>query len=124
MHARNKFGLVGLLIVIVLMLSACQAEKIIETVVVTEVVMREGTPEVIEKIVEVVVTPTPVPPTDVPPAPVLQPADTVVIGMQQEPDSLHPLFGSMTANSVIRAWRCGWLKTCVGRLMARCSSVV
>jgi peptide/nickel transport system substrate-binding protein len=103
MHARNKFGLVGLLIVIILLLSACQAEKIIETVVVTEVVMREGTPEVIEKIVEVVVTPTPIPPTEVPPAPVLQPADTVVIGMQQEPDSLHPLFGSMTANSVIRA---------------------
>ncbi len=48
MHAKNKFCLVGLLIVIVLMLSACQAEKIIETVVVTEIVMREGTPEVIE----------------------------------------------------------------------------
>jgi len=106
------------------LLSACQAEKIIETVVVTEVVMREGTLGVIEKIVEVVVTPTPIPPSDVPPTPVPQLADTVVIGMQQEPDSLHPLFGSMTANSVIRAWRCGWLKTCVGRLMARCSSVV
>jgi hypothetical protein len=27
----------------------------------------------------------------------------LVIGMQQEPDSLHPLFGSMSANAVIRA---------------------
>src|SRR4030042_932586 len=74
------------------LLSACQAEKIIETVVVTEVVMREGTLGVIEKIVEVVVTPTPIPPTDVPPAPVLQPAETVVIGMQQEQGSIHTLF--------------------------------
>jgi hypothetical protein len=101
MRAKKVFSLVGLVIVLALILSACQAEQIIETVVVTEVVMREGTPEVVEKVV--VVTPTPVPPTEIPPTSVPQMADTLVIGMQQEPDSLHPLFGSMSANAVIRA---------------------
>lgn len=112
MKANKMFRLVGLVIVIGLILSACQPETIVETVVVTEVVMREGTPEVVEKIVEVVVTPTPIPPTPVPPTPVPQQSDTVVIGLQQEPDSLHPLFGAMSANAVIRS---AFLVGCLGQ---------
>jgi len=112
MYAKNCFKLLGLVIVLSILLSACQPERIIETVVVTEEVMVEGTPQVIERIVEVVVTPTAVPPTDVPPAPEMEKVDTAVIGMQQEPDSLHPLFGSMSANAVIRA---AFLMGCLGQ---------
>ncbi|HSF83382.1 MAG TPA: ABC transporter substrate-binding protein [Anaerolineales bacterium] len=42
-----------------LLLVACQPERIVETVVVTEVVEVQGTPQVVEKVVERVVTPTP-----------------------------------------------------------------
>ena len=112
MHAKKTFKLLGLIILIVLLITACEPESIIETVIVTEVVMKEGTPEVIEKVVEMVVTPTAVPPTDIPPTPELQKVDTAVIAMQQEPDSLHPLFGSMSANAVIRA---GFLVGCLGQ---------
>lgn len=112
MHAKNSFKLLGLVMILSILLTACQPEKIIETVVVTEEVMVEGTPQVVEKIVEVVVTPTSIPPTDVPATAVPEQSDTVVIGMQQEPDSLHPLFGSMSANAVIRA---AFLVGCLGQ---------
>jgi peptide/nickel transport system substrate-binding protein len=112
MQVKKPFTLVGLLIVFAIILAACQPATIIETVVVTEVVMKEGTPEVVEKVVEVVVTPTPIPPTAMAPTPIPQLSDTVVIGMQQEPDSLHPLFGSMSANAVIRS---AFLVGCLGQ---------
>jgi peptide/nickel transport system substrate-binding protein len=35
------------------------------------------------------------------PTPFLQPADTVVLALQQEPDTLHPLMGSMTARAIV-----------------------
>ena len=84
------------MILLSLVLSACapaQPETIIQTVIVTEVV--EGTP--VERVIEKVVTPTPVPPTEAPPTPVPQPADTLVFAMQQEPDTLHSQLSTMSA---------------------------
>lgn len=100
MSEKNLFRLLAVLVILSMALSACTQEPIIETVIVTEVVERAGTPEVIERVIERVVTPTAVPPTDVPQAPELQPADTVVIAMQQEPDTLHPLIGSMSVRTI------------------------
>jgi ABC-type transport system substrate-binding protein len=88
------------LVILSMVLSACGQQPIIETVIVTEVVEVAGTPEVIERVIERVVTPTPVPATNVPTQAELQPADMVVIAMQQEPDTLHPLIGSMSARSI------------------------
>jgi peptide/nickel transport system substrate-binding protein len=102
MYAKTIFKFAGLLMVMSMLLVACQQEPIVETVIVTEVVTKEGTPEVIEKVIEVVVTPTAIPPTEAPPTPEPQQSDTVVIGLQQEPDALHPLVGSMSANAVVR----------------------
>jgi len=66
--------------------------------VVKEIV--EGTP--VEKIVEKVVTVTPVPPTEVPPTQEPKAVDTAIFGLMQEPDSLHPLLGSMTAKFFVQ----------------------
>lgn len=94
---RNKLmTLAALLIIASMVLAACQTQPVVQTVVVTEVVEKEGTPQVIEH----VVTATPVPPTEVPPTPEPKPADTVVIVLQQEPDTLHPLVGSMSARTI------------------------
>jgi peptide/nickel transport system substrate-binding protein len=100
MNKKSLYSLLGVLVLLSMVLSACAQTPIIETVIVTEVVEREGTPEVIERVIEVVVTPTSVPATGEPTQPELQPADTVVIAMQQEPDTLHPLIGSMSARSI------------------------
>lgn len=100
MSEKKLFRLLAVLVILSMALGACAQEPIIETVIVTEVVEKEGTPEVIERVIERVVTPTAVPPTDVPPPPELQPADTVVIAMQQEPDTLHPLIGSMSVRTI------------------------
>jgi peptide/nickel transport system substrate-binding protein len=101
MYKKNYFGILAVLIVLSMIISACAQEPIVETVIVTEVVTREGTPEVIERVIERVVTPTAVPPTEVPPPPELQPSDTVLIAMQQEPDTLHPLIGAMSARTIV-----------------------
>jgi ABC-type transport system substrate-binding protein len=66
-------------------------------VVVTEMV--EGTP--VERVVEKVVTPTPVPPTEAPPTAVPQSTDTLVFAMQQEPDTLHSQLSTMSATSFV-----------------------
>lgn len=96
---RNKLmNLAIILILASMVLSACQAEKVIETVVVTEVVTQNGTPQVVER----VVTATPVPPTDAPPTAEPKPVDTVVVALQQEPDTLHPLIGSMMSRTIVR----------------------
>ena len=47
-----------------------------------------------------VVTATPVPPTEPPPTAAPQAADTVVLVLQQEPDTLHPDIGSMMARTI------------------------
>lgn len=82
----------GLVMILSMVLAACQpAAPVVQTVIVTEEVLVEGTPVVQERVI--VVTPTPQPPTEAPPTPVPQPVDTVVLALQQEPDTLHPLIG-------------------------------
>ncbi len=97
MHNRYGFSLLTLVVALSLLLTACaptQAERIVKTVVVKEIVA--GTP--VEKVIEKVVTPTPIPPTDIPAIADPKPVDTVVFGMQQEPDTLHYDLTTMSAS--------------------------
>ncbi len=66
-------------------------------VTVKETVIVQGTPQVVEK----VVTATPVPPTAAPTKAPVGPKDTIVLAMQQEPDTLNPFIGSMMARTIV-----------------------
>ena len=107
---RKLLPIISLFVIVSMALSGCQSQPPTPAAVPT------GTPIVVEKVVEkvvtsapqivekvVVVTPTPVPPTPVPPTAVPKTSDTIVIGMQQEPDSLHPYITSMTASNKVLA---------------------
>ena len=92
MFTSKKLSLViGLLVLVSLVLAACQpaatpAEPVIQTVVVTQIV--EGEPvEVVQ-----VVTPTPEP----------EGPRTLVICLGQEPDTLYPYGGSMLAATQVK----------------------
>jgi hypothetical protein len=67
MKSHKLFNLLGALVILSLALAACQPQKVVETVVVTEIVEKEGATQVVEKIVEKVITATPVPPAGGPP---------------------------------------------------------
>lgn len=103
---QKKFmTVVGILVLVSMILASCTpAAPVIQTVVVTEVV--EG------KTVEKVVTATAVPPTAPPPTAVPKAADTVVLALQQEPDTLHPLIGSMMARTIVNS---AFLLGCMGQ---------
>ncbi|MCL5999424.1 MAG: peptide ABC transporter substrate-binding protein [Chloroflexi bacterium] len=80
-----------------MMLAACSggAQQVIKETVIVE---QDKVVEVTKQI-EVTATTEPTPgPTSVPEA---QPSDTVIIAMQQEPDTLHPLIGSMQARAIV-----------------------
>lgn len=95
---------VGLIVLVSMLLAACTPPAVIQTVVVTEIVA--GTA------VERVVTATPVPATAVPPTAVPAASDTIVLALQQEPDTLHPLIGSMMSRTIVNsAWQLG----CMGQ---------
>lgn len=98
MKSKQVFSLFSLLMILSLLLAACGAPpvEVIKTVEVEVTKIVAGTP-----VKEVqVVTATPLPPT---PAPTKAPtaakklSDSVVIALQQEPDSMHPLLGEMQA---------------------------
>jgi peptide/nickel transport system substrate-binding protein len=91
--SRKMFVVVSLVVLASMVLTACQPQTVVQTVEVTKIVA--GTSVVESK--TVVVTATPVPPTAVPPTAAPKAADTVIVGMTQEPDTLHPFIGSMTA---------------------------
>jgi peptide/nickel transport system substrate-binding protein len=98
MNTRNKVWLaLSTLLVFSMLLAACGGTTTVETVVVTQEIMVEGTPQV----ETIVVTATPVPPTEVPPTPEPQASDTAVLALQQEPDTLHPGIGSMMAKTIV-----------------------
>lgn len=100
MRSRKLSAFLSCILLLSVVLSACAApapQTIIQTVVVTELV--EGTP--VEKVIEKVVTPTPVPPTEVPPTAEPQLSDTVIIGLQQEPDTLHSQLSTMSASTMV-----------------------
>jgi peptide/nickel transport system substrate-binding protein len=101
---QNKLMLViGFIVMVSMLLGACQPTEVVKTVVVTQIVA--GTPVEVVK----VITSTPVPtvaPTAAPTAvPTAAPkaADTVVLALQQEPDTLHPGIGSMMARTIVNA---------------------
>jgi peptide/nickel transport system substrate-binding protein len=98
MYRSKCMLLASILIVTSMILGACQPQtiEVVKTVVVTE--------EVEGQIVERVVTATPVPPTAAPttlPTAAPQKADTIVLALQQEPDTLHPRIGSMMARTIV-----------------------
>ena len=105
MNKRVPAILMVVALVATMVLTACgaTAEPQIVTVPVevTRIIEQEGKQvTVVEtQIVEV----TAAPPTEVPAtaAPEQKAVDTVVIGMQQEPDTLHPLISSMSAVSIV-----------------------
>jgi len=95
---RKVFVGLSFLVVLSMVLAACaQPQEVVKTVVVTQEVVVAGTPQV----QQVVVTATPEPTEAPPPTPVPQPADTVVLALQQEPDTLHPLIGAMMARTIV-----------------------
>jgi len=88
--ARKLMTVLGALVVLSMVLTACATptpEKIVETVVVVETVETEVE---VEKEVQVVATPTPMPEEPAGPK-------TLVICMKQEPDTIYPYGGDMLA---------------------------
>jgi peptide/nickel transport system substrate-binding protein len=89
-------------------LAACgatpQPQVVTVPVEVTKIVEKQGTPVTIveTRIIEVTAA-APAAPTAVPPTATPEPkaVNTVVFGMQQEPDTLHPLITSMTASAQV-----------------------
>jgi peptide/nickel transport system substrate-binding protein len=109
MKQSKAFGFLSLLVVMSMLLAACaQPAEVIKTVVVTQEVMVQGTPQV----QEVVVTATPEPTAAPTATPEPKPADTVVLALQQEPDTLHPLIGSMMSRTIVMS---AVLLTCMGQ---------
>ena len=98
--SRTNKPLAGasLVAAISLALAACQsaAQPQVQPQVVKETVVVEGTPQV------VVVTATPEEASEAAPtqAAPMQPSDTLVMAFQQEPDTLHPIIGSMQAKTI------------------------
>lgn len=101
MKVQSKaFAVVSLLVVLSMVLAACAQpapQEIIKTVVVTQEVMVQGTPQVQEKVVTATPEPTAAPTA----APEAKPTDTAVLALQQEPDTLHPLIGSMMSRTIV-----------------------
>src|SRR6266508_2242866 len=86
-----------------MVLAACGTatpQVIKETVVVPQTSVVEATVEVTKE-VQVAVTATPEPTAAPTAAPEMKPADTMVVAMQQEPDTLHPFIGSMMAKTYV-----------------------
>jgi peptide/nickel transport system substrate-binding protein len=109
MSIKKWSTVLGVIVILSMLLSACATptpqviEKIVEKPVekIVEKVVEKPVEKVVEKEKQVVVTATPVPPTPVPPKPAEKPADTAVLALQQEPDTLHPLIGSMMARTIV-----------------------
>jgi peptide/nickel transport system substrate-binding protein len=108
---QKTFLVLSFLLILSMVLGACaqpQTVEVVKTVVVTQEVMVEGTPQIQEVVVTATAQPTAAPTeTPVPAA-----ADTVVLALQQEPDTLHPLIGSMMARTIVNS---GWQVGCMSQ---------
>ncbi len=105
MSTKKWSVVLGIIMILSMVLSACATP--------TPQVVKEVVTQVVEKKVEVVqtqvvtqekqvvVTATPVPPTPAPTKAAEKAADTVVLALQQEPDTLHPGIGSMMARTIV-----------------------
>jgi len=109
MVSKKKSAIVMLVTLIVpLVLAACGEPQVaVQTVVVeqTRVVKEAGEERTVVETVIVEKEVTPVPPTEVPATatPEANESDTVVIAMQQEPDTLHTAISSMSATTYVMA---------------------
>jgi len=108
MPARKLYAAFAILMVAALVLAACQPQTIVETVVVTEVVEKEGQIVIETKIVEVEVTPTPEPQSE-PPSPAKispefkNPDTYVVVTGAGEQETMDPAWMYDTASSSLAA---------------------
>jgi peptide/nickel transport system substrate-binding protein len=99
----------ALVIIASLVISACGATPTATPaptqtpVIVKQTVVVAATPVVQTQVVQVVVTATPVPATPVPTKAPEKAADSVVLALQQEPDTLHAGIGSMMARTIVLA---------------------
>lgn len=93
----------GLVVLLSMVMAACQPVVQTVEVKVVETKIVAGTSVVQEVTKVVVVTPTAVPPTAVPPTAAPKASDTAVVVLQQEPDTLHPGIGSMMARTIALA---------------------
>src|SRR5512137_1043972 len=105
-----KWTLLSGLVLLSMALAACAPQQVQvpvtvvvkETQVVSQVqtqVVKEIQTQVVSQVQ--VVTATPVPPTAAPPPKAVKPVDSVVIALNQEPDTLHPYVGSMAARTIV-----------------------
>ncbi|HZU87016.1 MAG TPA: ABC transporter substrate-binding protein [Anaerolineaceae bacterium] len=88
MYSKRVASFLALLVAFSLILSACTPEKVIETVVVTQIVEKEGTPQVIE----VVVTPTTPPEVVVEKPSVDNRAEVVRFALLSDLDGTNPFY--------------------------------
>src|ERR1044071_2790563 len=106
MLGSKQWRVASLFVVGSLVLAACgQAvapQVVKETVVVNQEVTKqvEVTKEVIKEVAVTATTEATAAPTA---APEMKPSDTVVVALQQEPDTLHPDIGSMLAKTIVLA---------------------
>jgi peptide/nickel transport system substrate-binding protein len=107
MLSKNKLSvLFAILIITSMLLSACQPEKLIETVIITQVVEKEGQTIVTTQIVEVEVTPTAVPPEPENPftkvSPEFKNADSIIfVDGAGEQETLDPAWTYETRGAAI-----------------------
>jgi peptide/nickel transport system substrate-binding protein len=110
MLSSKKLAILMILVLLTpVVLSACgptpEPQVVVQTVVVeqTRVVKEAGEEKTVVETVVVEKEVTPVPPTEIPPTPTpdLKESDTVVIAMQQEPDTLHTFISSMSASTYV-----------------------
>jgi peptide/nickel transport system substrate-binding protein len=104
MMKNKKWALLSGLVLVSMILAACapQQVQVPVTVVVKETsVVNQVQTQVVKEtqVVNQVVTATPIPPTAAPPPAAVKPVDSVVIALNQEPDTLHPLIGAMSAKT-------------------------
>ncbi len=104
MKSKTITLVLGLLVLSALLLSACQPQEIVTTIIVTEIVEQAGEQVVVTQIVEV--TPPPAPEETEPPLAVISPElknpDTyVVITGAGEPETLDPAWTYETAGSAV-----------------------
>ena len=83
------------LIVLSIVLAACARMQEKKIVTVQSEATLTSTPQVQQSAITTAPEPT------LPPTPAFQPVDTVILALQQEPDTLHPLIGATTVRAIV-----------------------
>jgi len=101
--SKKLLSAFGLILVVSMLLSACGPTATPVVIEITKIVPGAEKTIIVKETVPVLVTVAPPTETPVPPTPVAKAADTVVLALQQEPDTLHPGIGSMMARTIALA---------------------